>query len=225
MFELTAPVTGGGTKTLPPQGNHIGRCVQIIDMGTHWNENFGKWKRQVRLTFELPTELHVFDEDKGEEPFFVSVFCTLSMHENSTLRRHLESWRGKRFSDEEAGSFNIFTLADVPGMVNVTHSQDGKYADIASISPMPRGIECPAGVNPVVLFSPYMDKADMQQAWKALPDWMREKISESQEWQQAAQQKQQRTAPQVLDDAQRQARPEDPAPAPMNEPQDDDLPF
>jgi hypothetical protein len=57
------------------------------------------------ITWELPTELEVFHEEKGEEPYVVSKTYTLSMHEKATLRRDLESWRGQGFTEKEAEAF------------------------------------------------------------------------------------------------------------------------
>jgi hypothetical protein len=68
-------------------------------------------------------------------------------------------------------------------MVNVIHkaSADGTktYANIASISPMPKGLVCPEQVNPsrVLSFSDWN-----QEVFMGLPDWLANKISETPEY-------------------------------------------
>lgn len=47
---------------------------------------------------ELPTELRVFSEKKGEQPLVIDKEYTLSMAEKSNLRKDLKLWRGKEFT-------------------------------------------------------------------------------------------------------------------------------
>jgi hypothetical protein len=44
----------------------------------------------------------------------ISKEFTLSMHEKSTLRQFLESWRGKAFTEKEALSFDVTALIGKP---------------------------------------------------------------------------------------------------------------
>ena len=52
-------------RTLPPEGTHIARVIGLINIGTIKEEYMGELKEQqkIRLTFELPEELHVFKEE------------------------------------------------------------------------------------------------------------------------------------------------------------------
>src|SRR5688572_24954203 len=99
------PITAqnsGKTFELVPAGNHIARCFQMIEIGTMTEEVMGKPKKlyKVRVTWELPAEQKVFDEAKGSQPFSISKKYTLSMHEKSNMRKDLESWRGKGFTED-----------------------------------------------------------------------------------------------------------------------------
>ena len=150
------PKTGGSSapRKVCPSGSHVARCYGMIEIGTVEQVYQGESKKahKVIIDFELPLETAVFKDGEEEKPFVISKEYTLSFHEKSTLRAHLSSWRGKPFSDSEAGSFDITKLVGIPAMVNVIHkaSQDGTktYANIASISPMPKGLTCPDQVNP-----------------------------------------------------------------------------
>ena len=167
-----------GQKREPiPQGNYVARCYQMIEIGTVKEEFEGvsKLARKVRLGWELPTEQRVFDESKGEQPLVISGEYTISMHEKSKLRAFLQSWRGVAFSEDEAKAFDITKLLGVPCMLNIIHkvTPNGTYSNIASISPMPKGLVCPAQINPTFVLS--YDAFDYTK-FMDLPDFIKSKM-------------------------------------------------
>ena len=93
----------GEYKQVAP-GTYVARCISMLEIGTIREDFQGvpRSVQKVQIRWELPTELEVFNPEKGEEPFSVSKTYTLSMHEKSNLRKDLESWRGKGFTEEEA---------------------------------------------------------------------------------------------------------------------------
>lgn len=182
---IIAKKSGGDFKRVNP-GTYAARCYSMIEIGTISEEYMGEKKRQhkVMLTWELPTELDVFHEEKGEEPYVVSKTYTLSMHEKATLRRDLESWRGKGFTEKEAEAFDITALLGKPCMLSIIH-RPGKvdpsktYVEIASISNMPKGLVCPDQINPTRVLS--FDSWN-QEIFDGLSDYLKEKISSSEEY-------------------------------------------
>lgn len=182
MIEAT---TNSVKRELIPAGNYIARCFSMIHIGTI-EEEIQKEKKllnKVRITWELPTETRVFDESKGEQPMIISKEYTLSMHEKANLRRDLESWRGKAFTEDQAKSFDITKLLGVPCMINIIHKSSTtgtKYATISSITPIPKGLTCPDAVNPSFEFN-FTDKfSDM--VVESFPDFIKDKIKSSQEY-------------------------------------------
>lgn len=170
----------GGARVLCPSGTYPARCVSVIDMGTQYNESFSKWQHEVRLTWELPTERHVFNEDKGEEPFLLSRKFTLSLHPKSTLSGFLVAWRGKAFSEAELQGFDVSKLLGAPCMLNVVHSDNGEYANVQGASTLPKGLDCPEASTAKVL---YLVEDGQNEVFMRLPDFIKEIISKSQEWQ------------------------------------------
>lgn len=168
-----------------PQGNHIARCYSMIEIGTEEVEFNGDRKKayKVRISWELPNETKVFNPEKGEQPFTVSKDYTLSMHEKANLRHDLQSWRGKAFTDDEAKSFDITKLLGVPCMLNVIHNvskaNGNTYANIAGVTPIPKGIPIPEQVNKSFVLS--YDEFD-EDAFNKLPDWLRERIQKTPEY-------------------------------------------
>jgi hypothetical protein len=138
----------------PPAGTHVAVCYRVIDLGTQQVEWQGsiKHQRKVLISWEL-------SEEKMEDgrPFTVGQRYTLSSHEKSRLRKDLEAWRGKKFSDEDfgPGGFDIKNIIGKACMLSIVHNaKDGKtYANIASVSALPRSMNAPALVNEPVYFS------------------------------------------------------------------------
>lgn len=169
---------------ITPAGNHIARCYSMIQIGTVKEEFKGEIKNlhKVRVTWELPLELHVFSPEKGEQPFSISKEYTLSMHEKAVLRGDLSSWRGKPFTDDEAREFDITRLLSVPCFLNVVHkvSKNGNvYANVAAITPLPKGTTCPPQVNDSFVFS-YEQFENSK--FEALPQWLKDKMVNTPEY-------------------------------------------
>lgn len=184
-MSITA-TTNATIKELIPAGNYIARCYQMIHIGHVKEIILGEVKilNKVRIGWELPTETKVFNIEKGEQPFVISEEYTLSMHEKSNLRKMLASWRGKDFSIDEATSFDITKLLGVPCMVNIIHKPSKAdpsrmYQKIGSVSPLAKGVNCPAQINPTSV----LQYDDFNYAFfESLPDFIKDKIKSSEEF-------------------------------------------
>ena len=172
----------GGDFQKCPEGMHVARCFKIIDCGTHVNPQFGKAQRKGWVFFELPNALMEANEKGDRYPFVVGKRYTLSHNEKAQLRMDLESWYGKTFNTvdlDKAGGFDLEKLVGRPAMINVVHSEDGKYANIKSINPMPNGMECPSQINESFIFS--IDDVNNPAKLEKLSDKMKEFIMQAQE--------------------------------------------
>lgn len=162
-----------------PAGTHAGRCVWIIDLGTQKTTFQGKDKLQhkVLFGFEFPDELM----DDGR-PFLVSARYTVSLSEKANLRAMLETWRGAKFTEEEAEGFDLFRVINQPCMVTVVHNESGDkvYANIKGVAKPPRGMTVPAQVNPTIKFD--LGEFD-QRVFDSLPEWIQKIITQSREYQ------------------------------------------
>jgi hypothetical protein len=179
---LTAPIGGQSNRQIAPEGSYPARCYQIIDLGTtEQGGNYPGKKRKVQFLFELPTELAVFDEAKGEQPYYVRSIYTLSMNEKALLRRDISAWMGKKLSDAEAAKLDIFKMLGKTCMVNIAHVTKGEntYANIISFAPLMKGYECPAPINEAFTYTP---TAHDQATFAKLPEFIQDKIKESDEY-------------------------------------------
>ena len=175
---LVMPKNEGSSFTPPPAGTHIAICYRIIDCGTQevvWQGNT-KHQYKVLITWELPEELM-----EDGRPFTIGQMYTLSSHEKALLRQHLESWRGKAFTEEEFGTFDLTKLLGVPCLLGIVHNhKDGNtYANISSISKLHKGMQAPSPINPQIHFS--LDKPDWD-VFESLSEGLQNKIKQSPEY-------------------------------------------
>jgi len=175
----------GEFKSVNP-GTYMARCYRMIEIGTIKEDYMGQEKQQqkVMISWELPTEKAIFDEAKGEEPYSVSKTYTLSMGEKANLRKDLESWRGKGFSEDEANKFDLTVLLGKPCLLSIIHkpskSNPGKsYTVISSISPLVKGMECPDQINATKILS--YDNFNWE-LYESLSDFTKDKIKSSLEF-------------------------------------------
>lgn len=159
MSSLTLGQAPKATATLAPIGTHMARCYAVIDCGTHTEDGaYGiKTNRKIRISWELPEELHTFKEERGPEPFSLSKTYNFTIGEKAALRQDLESWRGKPFTAEELQTFDMQKLVGVPCIISVIHNIKGEktYANIDSIIPLHKSMKdaMPAGINAPVFFT------------------------------------------------------------------------
>jgi hypothetical protein len=166
-----------------PAGTFIARCVSMIHIGTVEEKfnNESKFLNKVSIKWELPTELKVYKPEEGERPLTISKKYTLSMSTKANLRKDLESWRGKAFSDLEAESFDISNLLGKPCMLSIVHTTKGEktYANIASVIGVPKGVECPKQINETFEFS--LENFS-KSTFDKVPEYLQKQIMESKEF-------------------------------------------
>ncbi len=174
---------GGGNYERPEVGMHVARCYGIVDLGTHDNTHpqapTGAKTRKVMLFFELVNELM-----EDGRPFVVNKRYTASLNEKSILRKELESWRGKAFTNEELAGFNLKNILNAPGMVNLVAKENKKkpddpYINIASITPLVKGMEAKATENEPFAFE-IEELNDPKKVAQVYP-WVQKILAESDE--------------------------------------------
>lgn len=134
------PTTSDKQFPVAPEGLHQAVCVDVVDLGMVDQTFEGKTKKvhKCRLVFEIEEK----DPDTGK-PLQASQFYTVSLHPESRLRKHLRSWRGRDFTDDELRSFDLETLVGINGQIQVEHkpSSNGKtYANVTAIVKLGKGM-------------------------------------------------------------------------------------
>lgn len=164
-----------------PAGSHHAVCFGVIDLGTQpprENSRYPKREKKLLLMWELPDERMTFERDgvQVEGPRVISKDFTQSLHEKATLGKFLTAWRGRAFTPEELKGFNVSKLLGANCMLNIVHSDDGQYANIASVMPLPKGMLAQKRTQtelPSVLFD--LDEYDGG-PFPKLPQWVIDRI-------------------------------------------------
>lgn len=176
-----------GISTPPiPEGIYQAVCYCVIDLGTHFDRKWEKDSHKLHIGWELPSERIMVDRDgvKVDLPRVISNRYTLSLGERATLRKHLEAWRGKKFTPAELEGFDIFSVLGANAQIQITHSlsADGSrtYANIGAIMAIPKTMAALKPENPPVVFS--LSDCSAGDPLPAVPEWLQEIIAESNEW-------------------------------------------
>jgi hypothetical protein len=157
-------------------GMHPATCIWVVDMGLQHNNYSDNDQYKVYLQFEVDETIKI---DGADKPMVIGNKYTLSLHEKSNLRKVLEGWRGKPFTEEDEKGFDIKSFLGIPCILNVTHNvKDGTtYANIASINPVMKGVTVEPPKNELIHFD--MDDPGREEVLKKLPNWIQEKITNS----------------------------------------------
>ena len=176
---LTASDPGGNQDFDPiNEGMHHAICIGLWDLGTHYMERFGKSAHKILLQWEVPEER--IEIDGKDLPRAISKQYTLSLHQKANLRKDLQSWRGKSFTDKELEGFNLEKLLGVNCTLQVLHNKkdDKQYANVISIVPLMKHMEKRKPENSIKFFS-FSDHTNIPQG---TPDWIADIIKAADEW-------------------------------------------
>ena len=177
------------TKSDPvPAGTHHAVCYGIIAVGTQPSEKFTP-RQKIVVCFEIPSErITIKDQDL---PRGISKRYTLSLNEKSSLRKDLQSWRGKPFTQEELNGFDVSKVIGSNCLISVLHSDraGAVYADISGISALPRQMASVRPENTPLYFN-LLESIDLAKKtgntdvnWPSeLPAWVQKICSQADEY-------------------------------------------
>jgi hypothetical protein len=169
-----AKASSGEGFEIPDAGAVVGRCYMVVDLGTQDTSFQGKPKKthKVLIAWELAEKM------EDGRPFAISSRYTLSLFDQAILRQHLESWRGRSFTEAELAGFDVKNVLGAYCMLSIVHNKDGDktYANVKGVMPVPRGMEKPAPVNKDLYFD--IDTGDIS----VLPEWIQNVVKKSDEY-------------------------------------------
>ena len=162
-----------------PEGVYLAVCTRVIDLGDQYSVKFGNTSHKVMICWEIP-EI-TFEKDGMLLPRMISKEYSLSLGNKSILRAHLESWRGRAFSDLELSGFDLRHVLGAACQIQIIHSESG-YERVSSIMSIPKGIQKPAPMTDTI----YFDLSDINclDIFEKLPEWVRDKIKTSPQYDQ-----------------------------------------
>lgn len=166
-------------------GTHFARCFGVIALGTQTSNN-SKFKpaNKVLVLWELPNE--TYEVEGKSVPMTISREYTLSINKKANLRKDLDSWRGRPFTEEEAAGFPVEKVIDAPCTLSISHVQKtdgGVYAKVVGVSGVPKGMSVAVLTHKPVHYEIAMEE---NAVFEALPEWVQDKIRNCLEWNQDA---------------------------------------
>lgn len=175
-MSMIASDNGGSSIPKLEGGVYTAISSAIVDLGLQKNEKFDKTQRKFMMIWTILNETI---EVNGEQlPRQLSKEYSFSLHEKSTLRKDLQAWRGKAFTEEELRGFNILNVLNVPCQLQVLlEEKNGKsYNNIASIMALPKGTEVDRLDN-TYYFD--IETTDSWKNWTKIPQWIQDRIKKA----------------------------------------------
>jgi len=186
---ITVTASTSGQKSDPvPAGTHHAVCYGVVAVGTQPSQQYTP-RPKVVVAFEIPGERI---EIKGKDlPRGISKRYTLSLNEKASLRKDLQSWRGRPFTSAELAGFDVSKLIGANCLLSVLHQDraGATYANISSISALPKSMKSVAPENPSLYFNVVEAIASAKSKglrdiiWpEDLPTWIEKLCCESEEY-------------------------------------------
>lgn len=138
-----------------PAGTYQAICIGVYDIGEQEsNFNGEKSKRhQVLFCFEVDVRME-HGEYKGKR-FVISKRYNWSLFDKSTLRKDLESWRGKKFDQNELKSgIDLEKCIGLNCLISIT--QNGKYTNVGAV------LKITSNIPPI----------KQETVWENIPNWI-----------------------------------------------------
>ncbi len=172
-------------EDFPPieAGTYQGVCYSVIDLGTQHTTYEGTEKEtaQILITWEIPAARI---EIEGQDlPRAISKRYTNSLGKKATLFQHLESWRGKAFTEDELGGFQVDDVLGANCLVTIINdtNREGKLkAKVASVAHLVKGMAKLKPENLIVSYNMQTDGIDEIPPF--VPNWVKDIIKESMEY-------------------------------------------
>ena len=134
---------------LPEAGTTQAVCCAVWDLGLQKSSYMGEEKIQHKIivAWEIAEKINAPESEYHGKPYMLNKKYTLSLGEKSNLRKDLESWRGKPFTEAELkNGFDIENLYGINCLIGIKHEPDKKdasivYANVTAILPPTKGME------------------------------------------------------------------------------------
>ena len=123
-----------------PEGTFVGVCVDEVALGKIKSSFNGEERERdmVRLVWQI--------EETNEEgkPHIVKQDYTASLDEKAKLKKHLQSWRGRAFTQAELMGFDLETVVGAGCLLNIVHAtgrRGGTFANVEGVMKLPKNME------------------------------------------------------------------------------------
>jgi len=170
---------GGSDFKKVSQGTHMAVCNMVANLGAQPTSYQGQdtgLKPQVYIRWEVPSQRVEYDDKEGnhiEGPMTIGKTYTISLSEKANLRKDLEAWRNRAFTEEERKGFDVDKILGACCQIIVTHkeSQNGIFAKVTGIAGWPAGVDRLTAEGDLISYG-----SDNTVLYEKLPKWIKEKL-------------------------------------------------
>lgn len=184
-FQNDTPDKG---SRIPPleAGTYAARCFAIVDVGHTMNETYKKLISYVYFGFEIPSEQVLIGGDTSPRTIWTR-YTLPGTNEKANLRKMLEQWRGKAFTNDEIiAGFPLSKILGSPCMLTLTADPTPAgivYNHIAAVSKLMKGVKIDVAITPQVIFSVQNPEEDLTaKNLEHLPQFLQDRVKESTEY-------------------------------------------
>ena len=178
-MSMIASDNGGQVIPKLEGGVYTAISSAIIDLGLQTSEKFQKTQRKFMMIWTIKGEEV---EVNGEKlPRTMSKEYSFSLNEKSTLRKDLQAWRGKVFTDEELRGFNLINILNKACQLQIIlEEKNGKqYNNIAGIMSVPKGTVIDELRN---IYNFDIEDESTYMNWSNIPTWIQERIKKAENY-------------------------------------------
>ncbi len=178
-MSMIASDNGGQVIPKLEGGVYTAISSAIIDLGLQTSEKFQKTQRKFMMIWTIKGEEV---EVNGEKlPRTMSKEYSFSLNEKSTLRKDLQAWRGKVFTDEELRGFNLINILNKACQLQIIlEEKNGKqYNNIAGIMSVPKGTVIDELRN---IYHFDIEDESTYMNWSNIPTWIQERIKKAENY-------------------------------------------
>lgn len=133
---------GESDYELIPETVYIATCILLADLGTVSESYKGEAPKDVEKLY-IGWELN--SSNKEGKPYVIGCTYGAYLGSKATLRKDLQSWRGRAFTEEELKGFDIRNILGKSCSIGIIHKSPAsdpskKYARVGSIQALPGGV-------------------------------------------------------------------------------------
>ena len=181
-MSMIAKSTGSANIEKLESGVYTAVSYALIDLGLQKNEKFDKTQRKFRLIWNILDE---YVEVNGEKlARTMSKEYSFSLHEKSSLRKDLQAWRNKEFTEDELNGFNLLNILNKACQLQIIKEEKNgnTYNNIVAIMALPKGTQI-TGLNETYYFD--IENKETWTNWKKIPQWIRDTIKKAENYEES----------------------------------------
>lgn len=175
-MSIVAKASMGSNIEKLENGVYTAISSMFIDLGMQVNEKFNKTQRKFMLVWDI-----IGEEIEINGKMFtrtISREYSYVLGDKSNLKRDLQAWRGKPFTQEELDGFDLTNIMNKPCQLQIIKEEKNGnvYNNISSIMSLAKGVTIEP-LTDVKIFD--IEKQESFALWEFIPSWIQEKIKKA----------------------------------------------